>query len=76
MKTKTFHKSANMGVFGESLPSDMMGYVTYHDSPRYSKMNEDELRDMASNHRFNIVRTAAKVELAERAVQNWQEGKN
>lgn len=73
MKTKSYHTS-NLGKFAGRVESfaNALGYVTYHDSDRYSDMSDAELEDLVTNGRYRVVRAAAATELAERAVQAWR----
>lgn len=73
MKTKTYH-TTNLGKFAGRVAqfADGQGYVTYHDSDRYSDMTDADLDDLVANGRYRAVRAAAATELAERAIRAWR----
>lgn len=71
MKVKTYHIS-NFGSLAPRGVSQENGYVKYHDSPRYSDSNLEQLHDWANSNNY-LIRNAARTELAERNVQTWQE---
>lgn len=70
MKTKRFHGN-NLGQFQPRGLADTEGYITIHDSPVYGEASESELNEFA-NSRSALVRAAALVELAERAIREWR----
>jgi hypothetical protein len=71
MKTKTYHHT-NLGSYFPARASvDSSGFVTYHDSPRYSRATESQLRDWADS-RIGSVRNAAVTEMAERDLEAWR----
>ena len=70
MKTAACHYS-NFGVFGQSLPRCMNGYVTFHNSPRYAEASTHQLIEWEKS-RLRLVRVAAKVEIASRQLQDWR----
>jgi hypothetical protein len=70
MKTKSYHIS-NLGSFAPSAATVENGYVTYHDSPRYSKATDEQLSAWAES-RTKAVRNAAVTEQAERELAKWQ----
>jgi hypothetical protein len=72
MKTRDVHVN-NFGIFRPCVKPDFHGYVTIHDSNRYASMSHEDLEDLIVNHRLSAVRAAAAVEIADRAVANWQE---
>lgn len=72
MKTATYHVS-NYGSFRPDATTDTDGYVTYHDSPRYAKATNEQLREWLDS-RNEAVRNAAATEIASRKLQKWQEG--
>lgn len=70
MKTASYHIS-NFGKFAPTEISDNMGFVEYHDSPKYEKMSDAQLNALQS-HRLRLVRNAAITEIASRAVAKWR----
>lgn len=72
MKTKSYHIS-NLGSYAPSQIADSNGYVTYHDSERYSKATDEQLAEWAES-RVKAVRNAAITEQAERELSKWQKG--
>ena len=73
MKTKSFHHS-NMGSYAPRGYADNEGYITYHDSPRYAAASMSKLLEW-ENSRAKVGRAAAATEIAERALQDWRDGK-
>jgi len=71
MKTKTYHRTNLGSYFPSGASVDSSGYVTYHDSPRYSRATESQLRDWAES-RIGSVRNPAVTEIAERALDAWR----
>ena len=71
MKKLTVHKSS----FGKFAPigANVNGYIEYHDSPRYSRATNAQLEEWASDARMQIVRNAARIELANRKIRSWNE---
>ena len=73
MKTRTTHVS-NFGSFRPvGIVTDWNGYAEYHDSPRYAKAADDELRACMESPR-SLIRNAAAIELAERGLNEWRKG--
>jgi hypothetical protein len=70
MKKATCHVS-NFGHFSPVCSVDFHGYINYHDSDKYQKMSEEDLEDMAANHRIEICRNAAAIEQANRRNLQW-----
>jgi len=70
MKTTTYHISN----FGRMAPSgveiDNDGYVTIHDSPRYAQADKSLLEHWACS-KLVKVRNAARTEIANRRVAEW-----
>ena len=71
MKTRTFHHSL-LGIFAPSAHEDHDGYITIHDSPRYARASLEQLSKWRVGARSPLVRAAAAVELAERALDEWR----
>lgn len=69
MKTKSYHTS-NLGSFAPSI-STKDGYIVCHDSPRYGKASEEQLKVWAES-RIKAVSNAARTEQAERALNEWR----
>ena len=71
MKTKKYHQS-NLGSYAPAGASrDSQGYITYHESPRYSSASREQL-DAWADSRTAVVRNAALTEIAERALEEWR----
>lgn len=70
MKTTTYHVS-NMGRFNSGLQSDSMGYVTIHDSERYALASDEQLEHWCES-RIRAVRNAARTEINNRQLTDWQ----
>ena len=70
MKTASYH-IGNFGKFAPTEIADNMGFVEYHDSPKYTKMTNAQL-DALQSHRLRLVRNAAITEIASRAVAKWR----
>lgn len=70
-KTNSYHVS-NLGKFAPREIADKDGFVLYHDSPEYERMDLAELIK-ASTHRVKIIRNAAITEIATRKLQAWRE---
>lgn len=74
MKTRTTHIS-NFGSFRPvGLVSDWNGYAEYHESPRYAKASDSELRAWMEESPRSLIRNAAAIEIAERALVEWRKG--
>lgn len=78
MKTKTCHVS-NFGAFAPTEIQNVNGYVTYHDSRYYERAGKKKLQELAApvppselTFKRRMVRNAAIVELADRAVAQWR----
>ena len=71
MKKSSTHES-NFGKFAP-IGANANGYIEYHDSPRYSKASIAQLEDWESNAKMQIVRNAARIELANRKIRAWNE---
>lgn len=70
MKTQKYHTS-NLGKFAPTEHSDRQGYVTYHDSPRYTNASNEQLQEWLES-RSALVRAAAATEIAERDIAAWR----
>lgn len=70
VKTKTYHIS-NFGSMTPAGVDCVDGYVTIHDSTRYSDATVQQLHTWTTS-RLPAVRDAALTELANREVQNWR----
>lgn len=70
MKTKQIHTS-NISRFSRGISADVHGYAILHDSPRYAAATSEQLTEWTES-RVKAVRNAAAVELADRAVAEWQ----
>lgn len=70
MKTRTYHIS-NFGSFAPAGVECVDGYVTIHESIRYSTATVPQLHEWSTS-RLPAVRDAALTELANRAVQQWR----
>lgn len=71
MKTKSYHHT-DLGSYAPSgATRDSQGYIVYHDSPRYSRATEEQLRQWSETG----VRNAALTEQAERSLAQWRAGK-
>lgn len=71
MKKQSYHIS-NLGSYAPSHIADKDGYVSYHDSPRYSAATDAQLEEWAGDSR-KLVRNAAITEQAERRLAAWQQ---
>ena len=65
--------STHISNFGKFAPigANVGGYIEYHDSPRYSRATNAQLEEWASDAKMQIVRNAARIELANRAILKW-----
>ena len=70
MKTRTYHIS-NFGSFAPAGVDCVDGYVTIHESTRYSTATVEQLNTWTTS-RFSAVRDAALTELADRAIEDWR----
>lgn len=70
MKTTTYHIS-NFGNMAPSGVDCVDGYVTIHESTRYSAATVQQLHTWTTS-RLPAVRDAALTELANRNVQQWR----
>jgi hypothetical protein len=70
VRTKTYHIS-NFGSMAPSGVDCVDGYVTIHDSTRYSDATVAQLHTWTTS-RLPAVRDAALTELANRSVQQWR----
>lgn len=72
MKKRSVHQS-NFGAFAP-IGANVGGYIEYHDSPRYSRASIAQLEEWEADARMEIVRNAARIELANRRIRKWNEG--
>jgi hypothetical protein len=74
MKTRTYHISnfGNMAPLGVDCVN---GYVTIHESIRYSSATVEQLNTWTTS-RLSAVRDAALTELANRDLQEWRSIRN
>lgn len=70
MNTKCYHIS-NFGSFAPEVEADANGYVTYHESERYAKASNAQLREWLGS-RIKAVRNAAATEIAQRKLNQWR----
>jgi len=70
VKTKTYHIS-NFGNMAPSGVDCVDGYVTIHDSTRYSDATVQQLHTWTTS-RLPAVRDAALTELADRDLEEWR----
>lgn len=72
MNTNTTHIS-NFGSFAPRGASiDREGYIHYHDSDRYAEASDTQLEQWLALGSA-IVRNAAAIEMAERALNAWRD---
>jgi hypothetical protein len=70
---KRMHETI-MGSFSPGYDHDDQydGYIRYHDHDGYATLSDDELDDIRNDTTFRpIIRNAAAVELASRALNEW-----
>jgi len=72
MKTKTYHVSRMGNMVSLPVRSNVNGYVTYHDSPRYRTATDEQLAEWAEYGRTLAVRNAAGTEIGCRNLAEWQ----
>lgn len=71
MKTKKTHVN-NFGKFCPQCAADTEGFITYHDSDRYSEASEEQLVIYGESG-SPLVRRAVAVERACRDLAEWQQ---
>jgi hypothetical protein len=70
MKKDITHIS-NFGSFAP-IGANALGYIEYHDSPRYSKASDSQLDEWQESPN-KLIRNAARIELANRGLRAWNE---
>lgn len=71
MKKSSTHIS-NFGKFAPIGANDN-GYIEYHDSKRYARASIAQLEEWEADAKMQIVRNAARIELANRRIRDWNE---
>lgn len=54
------------------IGANALGYIEYHDSPRYSKASDSQLDEWQESPN-KLIRNAARIELANRKLRAWSE---